>query len=166
MSDAASTFGRRIAVLAVRDALALGATVGLVMADRQVRASGLSGIGPSLLGVLTGFMITLSGFYAHEWGHYLAARAAGATPVPSASPLSVYLFELTEDACTRSQWLTMSMGGYAATILALPIIFAIVDVGALSGRVALVLTGLGVLATFALELPITYRVYRKPHSST
>jgi hypothetical protein len=157
--DGRASHGRRIAVLVARDLLVVALTAGLVIADHLRNQFQNPSV---VLGVVTGFMITVSGFYAHEWGHYLAARWAGASPVPSPSPISVYLFELEEDACTRRQWLTMSLGGYLATIVALPIILAIIDVHALSGQVALVLTGLGVLATFGLELPITYRVYRKP----
>ena len=153
--------GRRIAILASRDVLVVAATVGLVVADASARASHASGVAVALLAVATGVAITLSGFYAHEWGHYLAARAAGATPVPAASPRSIYLFELAEDACTREQWLVMSAGGYAATLAALPLIFSIIDLASLSGRVTALLVSFGVFATLALELPITLRVYRK-----
>jgi len=149
---------RRIAVLAARDVLVVSVAAWLVHLDAVLRPTG----SPMVLAIATGVLITVSGFYAHEWGHYLAARFAGAKPVPSASPLSIYLFELDENACTRRQWLTMSAGGYLATLVALPIILSIIDVHVLSGQVALVLTSLGVLATFGLELPITYRVYRKP----
>lgn len=157
--SAEATYGRRLAILAARDAVVFAGTWWLIRSDAALHES--AGALPLIVAVATGFMITVCGFYAHEWGHYLAGRFAGATPVPSPSPISLYLFELEEDACTRRQWLTMSVGGYAATILALPVILSVIDIGSLSGRVALVLTGLGVLATFALELPITYRVYRK-----
>ena len=149
----------RIRALAVRDVLVVALTIGAVLFDRSLR--GAPGVGPTILAVVTGVLVTVSGFYVHEWGHYLAARFAGATPMPSASPFSIFLFHLDESACTREQWLTMSMGGYVATLIALPIVLAVLDLHVLSGQVGIVLTSLGMIATFALEIPITVRVYRK-----
>lgn len=148
-------------MLALRDVVVLAATIGLMRLDASLRADAATGVLPALVAGATGLAITVCGFYAHEWGHYLAARAAGATPVPSASPISIFLFALGEDACSRRQWLAMSAGGYAASIVGLAVILSVIDLGTLSGRVALGLTSLGVLATFALEMPITLRVYRK-----
>lgn len=158
MDDRASQH-RRIVVLAVRDALVVALTAYGLHLDATLR--GTMGVLPTVVAIVTGVLVLTSGFYVHEWGHYLAARAAGATPVPARSPLSIFLFELDEKACTRTQWLTMSMGGYVASIIGLVIIVAVIDLHALSGQVALGLTSLGVLATFALEIPITLRVYRE-----
>lgn len=144
----------------LRDVLVLASAFGLMALDRTMRAEG--GALAVVVACAAGVLVTVSGFYLHEWGHFLAARAAGASPVPAASPIAIFLFELSEDACTRRQWLAMSLGGYAASIVGLAVILAVVDASALSGRVALGLTSLGVLATFVLEIPITYRVWRKP----
>lgn len=151
---------RRIRVLVVRDVIVVAAAGALLVLDARLRAEGAAGVGPLLVAVLAGALLTLSGFYAHEWGHYLAARWAGATPTPAASPLSVFLFEIGESECSREQWLWMSAGGYVASIVGLAAILGVIDLSVTSGRVAAVLTSLGVLATFVLEIPITVRVYR------
>jgi hypothetical protein len=150
---------RRIVLLAVRDALVVALTAYGLHFDATLH--GTSGVFPTVVAIVTGFLVLTSGFYVHEWGHYLAARAAGARPVPARSSFSIFLFELDEQACTRKQWLTMSFGGYVASIVGLGIIVAVIDLHALSGQVALGLTSLGVLATFVLEIPITLRVYRQ-----
>ncbi|MFO0680925.1 MAG: hypothetical protein U0234_02685 [Sandaracinus sp.] len=151
---------RRIRVLAARDVLVAVAAAALLVLDARLRASAQGGVLPLVVAVLAGALLTLSGFYAHEWGHFLAARWAGATPTPAASPLSVFLFEIGEHECTREQWLWMSAGGYGASIVGLAVILGIIDLSVTSGRVAAILTSLGVLATFVLEIPITMRVYR------
>ena len=151
---------RRIRVLGLRDVIVVLGSAALLVLDARLRSDGASGPAPLVVAVLAGALLTLSGFYAHEWGHYLAARWAGAAPTPAASPWSVFLFEIGESECSREQWLWMSAGGYAASMLGLAVIFGVIDLSVTSGRVAAILTSLGVLATFVLEIPITVRVYR------
>jgi hypothetical protein len=147
--------------LGLRDLAALAAAVTLVLADERARASGSVGGWALALAAATGISTTLSAFHVHEWGHYLAAVLSGARPRPARSLLAVFLFDLEERECTRRQWLWMSAGGYLASIVAFSVILRVVDLSAMSGRVTMVLTGLGLLATFAIEIPITVRVWRR-----
>lgn len=146
--------------LGLRDLCALAVAVALALADARARASGAEGGVALALALATGVTTTLSAFHAHEWGHYLGARLAGAFPRPGRSLATLFLFELEEGECTRSQWLAMSAGGYVASVIALAAIASFVDLGSWSGRITMGLVSLGVLATFLLEIPITVRVYR------
>ena len=58
----------------------------------------------------------------------------------------------------------MSLGGYLASILGLAIIASAVNLDAWSGKLTVVFVGLGVLATFAIEIPITMREWRRRDS--
>jgi hypothetical protein len=147
--------------LGVRDLLVLGLAISLVLVDVRARTAGLDGAPSLALALAAGVAVTLSAFHAHEWGHYLGARLAGARPRPGRTLRTLFLFELDESECSREQWLAMSAGGYVASVIALGVIASIVDLSAWSGRITMVLVGLGVLATFLLEIPITVRVYRR-----
>ena len=148
--------------LVVRDCLALGLAVALTHADsrspRTVDAAAFA------FSFATAAFTTLSAFHGHEWGHYLGARLAGARPRGARSIVSLFLFELQRSECTRRQWLSMSLGGYLASILGLAIIASAVNLDAWSGKLTVVFVGLGVLATFAIEIPITMREWRRRDS--
>lgn len=113
-----------------------------------------------VIGVLTGVLTALTGFLAHEYGHLAASLFTGARVSYPPSPLSTLLFHFDSAQNTRRQFFFMSFGGYVATLIAVALIVALCPLGAWSGRVALGLAGLGTLVTFALEVPITLRVWR------
>ena len=54
----------------------------------------------------------------------------------------------------------MSLGGFAASAIVVPLLFVYLPAGALSTWVALALASAGVLATIVLELPPFFRVLR------
>ena len=115
---------------------------------------------PIWLSVLAGASITVCGFLAHEWGHLLGARLAGAVVRPASSLRSVFLFVFDVERSTPRQFLAMSYGGYVASALALAGLAALLSMDRLSTWVALALTGVGVLVTAVLEIPTTVRVHR------
>jgi hypothetical protein len=144
--------------LAVRDATVAVVTGLLWSADAALRpGGGALAVG---VGVATGLFTALAGFLAHEYGHLAASLAAGARVSYPRSPLSTLLFHFDSAQNDRRQFFAMSFGGYGATLVAVGAIAALAPLDAWSGRVALALAGAGTLVTFALEVPITLRVWR------
>jgi hypothetical protein len=144
--------------LAVRDLLILAATLGLWAADAAVRGTG--GALPIVVAIATGAMTSISGYLAHEWGHLLGARLAKSEVSLPASPWSVFLFRFDTGVNVRSQFLTMSMGGFVASAVVTTLLLSVLPMNALSTWVALFLTALGLIATAILEIPPFWRVYR------
>ncbi len=148
---------RPFARLAARDlALAL-LCAALWVADAQLweRGDGLA----VFVGIATGVMTVLVAFFGHEWGHLTGALLAGATV--HAQPLSSpFLFHFDVARSNRRQFLAMSYGGYAASLLGLVVVAAAVPWDRWSGWTALVLVGAGLLVTAVLETPAHVRVMR------
>jgi small-conductance mechanosensitive channel len=141
-----------------RDLLVVVATAVLWRADAALR--GDAGGVALAVGVVTGLATALVGFLAHEWGHLAGSLASGSVvhfPPGVARPL---LFHFDSAANGRRQFFWMSFGGYLATVLAVGAIVALCPLDALSGRVAAGLGVAGLVVTFALEVPITWRVAR------
>lgn len=146
---------------ALRDLALAALTVGLVLADAHTRAegTGTSALGVAL-GLATGALVVLLGFLAHEWGHLAGSLASGAVVHAPARLASVFLFRFDTGRSSAAQFLAMSAGGYAASVVAMGAILAWADLRAASGLSAVVLAGVGIAVTFALELPTTLRVWR------
>lgn len=151
-----AAFGR----FAVRDAVVVLVTVGLVAWDRALVADGVRDARAVAVGIATGGAFALSSFFAHEWGHWLGAVATGGLVHPPRRLTSFFLFFFDTGRSTRRQFLAMSYGGYAATLGALALLVAWARPDTWSGRTALVLAGLGMAVTAALEIPTTWRVSR------
>jgi hypothetical protein len=149
-------FGR----FAVRDLVLVAVTVSLVELDRALVSANVGGPGALAVGVLTGAAFALSSFLLHEWGHWLGAVGAGALVHPPRSLSSFFLFFFDTGKSDRRQFLAMSYGGYAATLVALALLLAWARLDTWSGRTALVLAGLGMTITAALEVPTTWKVAR------
>ena len=144
--------------LAVRDLLLLAATGLLWLADTRLRGSeeGSS----MVLAMVTGAMTALCGYLVHEWGHLAGARLGGGVVHPADRATSVFLFRFDSDRNDRARFLWMSSGGFAASAVAVVLLLATLPLDATSGRVALGLVVMGVLATFVLEVPVAWRVAR------
>jgi hypothetical protein len=143
---------------ALRDLLLLVATLLLWRADATLRADG--GAVAIAVALLTGALTTAVAYFAHEWGHFAGALLSGSTVYPADSPDEIFLFQFDSDRNERGQFLAMSMGGFAASGVVLALLLAVLPLGTLAGAVALVLSGLGVLATAILEVPAFWRVLR------
>lgn len=110
--------------------------------------------------VAAGVLLTIVGFLVHEWGHLAGSLATNSRvhfPNRVAAPL---LFHFEVEHNDRRQFLWMSYGGYAGSLVGLALIGAVARPEALSGKIALALAGLGTLATFIAEVPTTIRVAR------
>lgn len=143
---------------AVRDAVLVLATGAAMVWDARLLAQG--GGGSIAVGVTAGTLFALSAFFAHEWGHWLGAVATGGVVHAPRKLHSFFLFFFDTGASTRRQFLAMSYGGYAATLVALVVLGGWARIEAWSGRTALVLAGLGMTITAVLEIPTTWRVAR------
>jgi len=144
--------------VAARDLGLLLATLALWAADAHLRGAG--GALAAGTGVAAGLLAGLCAYLAHEWGHLAGARLGGAVVHPPRRMATVFLFNFDSDANGPREFAWMSCGGFAASAAGLALLLAVLPFGALSGRVALVVTVLGVLATAVLELPPFFRVLR------
>jgi hypothetical protein len=141
-----------------RDLAVVALTLAAWRADAALRAD--PGVLPLALGLLTGILTAISGYFVHEWGHLLAARASGAAVEYPKSLTSTFLFFFDVGRSDRRQFLAMSLGGFAASALSVPLLLAALPGGSLSSWTAYLLIVLGVVATVATELPLFFRVLR------
>src|SRR5262245_38294640 len=141
-----------------RDVALVALTLAFWGADTALR--GGPGVLPVLVGVLTGVLTAISGYLVHEWGHLLAARASGSVVHFPERLSSTFLFFFDVGRNDRRQFLAMSLGGFAASAISVPILLALLPAGAIASWVAYVLILLGVVATLATELPPFFRVWR------
>lgn len=110
----------------------------------------------SVAAALTG----LAGFLLHEWGHLAATRYAGGHVHYPDRLLAPLLFHFDCTRNDRRQFLWMSAGGYAASLLGVGLIALLVPLHARSGQLALGVGVLGLVATIVGEVPTTLRVAR------
>lgn len=110
--------------------------------------------------IVTGVATVIAGFLAHEWGHLLGALSRGSTVEFPPRLASVFLFQFDPKKNSREQFLAMSMGGFIASAIVIVLLLALLSFDGLAERVTFILTGLGVLATFVIEIPGAVRVYR------
>lgn len=144
--------------LVLRDATIVVGTIALWLLDAAMR-SGAPSLSRSLVGALAGVMFAVSGFIGHEWGHLIGARSTGSRVHFASTIWTPLLFHFDVRANTRRQFLAMSMGGYAGSVCGLATLAMVADTSALSGKVALALTLIGMAVTFVAEVPTTVRVW-------
>ena len=144
--------------LAFHDLAIMALTVGLWLLDGQMRGS--ESVQAGFVAVLAAIMTALCGYLVHEWGHLFGTWAAGGVAHLAPQLASVFLFKFDSGQNTRKQFAWMAMGGFLASAAAVVFFLFALPLDALSGRVALALVLLGVLATFVLELPPFVRVLR------
>ena len=144
--------------VALRDLGLLGLTLGVWQLEASVRQAG--GAGAMALAGAAGLLAAVCAYLADEWGHLAGARLAGARVHPPERVATLFLFNFDSDRNDHRGFLWMSCGGFLASALGLALLLAVLPLDALSGRVALALALLGVLATALLELPPFFRVAR------
>ncbi len=149
----------RFFAFALRDSLLVAITAGLWLLT--LRTGRPAGLGPIALHLFTGLMTVLCGFFLHEWGHMLAAWAAGsAFELPARFTDSPFLFRFNNVRNNRAQFCLMSLGGFAASIAFVALLLLALPGGLLATWIAQGLTALGVLATLVIEVPGLIRVWR------
>lgn len=107
-----------------------------------------------------GISAAVVGFLLHEWGHLAGALLVGSRVHFPDRVLAPLLFHFDTVRNDRRQFLWMSYGGYAASVVGVVAIVALAPLHRWSGQVALGLAGLGTLVTMIAEIPTTVRVHR------
>lgn len=148
---------KRFWVLLIRDGLLLALCLTLW---HWLPPGKPSGAGPIALHMATGLTTVVIGFLLHEWGHLIGAWISGSAFVLPASPIETpFLFRFNNVRNSRGQFCTMSLGGFASSLLFVAALLALLP-GGLASLIALGLTGLGVLAVLATEVPGLVKVMR------
>ncbi|HZP13461.1 MAG TPA: hypothetical protein VFB36_13660 [Nevskiaceae bacterium] len=115
--------------------------------------------GSAAFNVVVGLMTVVAGYLAHEWGHLIGAWTRGsAVVIPKWT--SPFLFNFDVGRNSRQQFNAMAMGGFVASIVFVVVIAATLPMHLLASKIAATLTAIGVLATFVLEVPTAWRVFR------
>lgn len=144
--------------LALRDTALILATVLLWQLSQKPDAQGFAWYLP--VAILTGLMIPICGFLAHEWGHLFGAWASQAKVHMPQSVFTIFLFDYKPAENSREQFMSVSYGGFIVSGLVVALLLAVLSFDRLADQIALALTVLGVLATFVLEIPPAWRVYK------
>ena len=149
---------RRLFALLVRDVLIVALTVGLWLWTLR---TGPAHDAPAVaLHLLTAVMTTLAGYLVHEWGHLLGAYYGHSVVHLPPTPFAAFLFRFDTGLNTREQFVAMSLGGFISSAFPVALQFALLPWPLLASKVALALVVLGVIATFILEVPSAWQVYR------
>ncbi len=142
-----AVFGR----FALRDLALLSGTV-LAWA-LFARFSVGEGVVANFTGVALGLLAGLCAWFAHEWGHVLAAWAAGSKLRAPKKLISVYLFGFDNKSHSRGQFVAMALGGFAATGLVYAFVHFYLPQDWLATRVFQGLVLVEIMVTVALEVP-------------
>jgi len=116
---------------------------------------GASAFGAALLAALGTVLVA---FLAHEWGHLAGARWRRSVVYPPRSLVSVFVFHFDTERNDARQFVAMSVGGFVVSALVVALLIAVLPLDALSGRIALALVAIGVIATLILEVPAAWKV--------
>ncbi|PTU32583.1 hypothetical protein [Stenotrophobium rhamnosiphilum] len=141
----------------LRDVVVIVATLALWQWSRELDAVHSALAIP--VAILAGASAAVAGFLLHEWGHLLGALIAGSAVEFPSTIRSIFLFKFGEGN-DRRQYLWMSAGGFAASIVVIAVMAVTLSFNAVADWIALALVAAGVLATFILELPPAWRVLR------
>ncbi len=144
--------------LLLRDITIVVVAVGALTISHSLEGSGAIAHWP--VAILAGVLLAVSGYLVHEWGHLLGALASRSVVHLPESVSAVFLFKFDTGLNSSRQFLWMSIGGFIASAIVIALYVAILSLDLLADRIALGLTVLGVLATFVLEVPPAWRVYR------
>lgn len=141
----------------LRDVVVIVATLALWCWSRELDAT--QGALAIPVAILAGASAAVAGFLLHEWGHLLGALAGGSVVEYPSTIRSIFLFKFGESN-GRHQYLWMSGGGFAASIAVIIVLALTLNFHALADWIAIALVVAGVIATFILELPPAWRVFR------
>lgn len=136
----------------IRDGLIVlvSATLWLAFAARSAGSDFVA----DLTGWVCGLLVFACAYLAHEWSHYLGAVAAGARVEVNPNLASGFLFSFGAEGNRLGQFVAMSLAGFAATAIAVVLVYTALPDAWLATRVArggaLFLALLGVV----LELPL------------
>jgi hypothetical protein len=107
-----------------------------------------------LTGVVAGALVGASGFVLHEWGHLLAAFAAGADARPNHHLKTTLMFSYDAEHSSLAQFLVMSVGGFVVTGFFLWLAYGVLPDDWLASRVARGIVLFQASLTVLLEFPL------------
>ncbi|MEL6324197.1 MAG: hypothetical protein AAFQ84_08210 [Pseudomonadota bacterium] len=137
--------------LAIRDASIVAATIVAWLSLGHLSAD--HGWTADAVGAGLGVAAALVAWIAHEWGHLVFGSAVGATFRAPTKIATVYLFGFDNRQNSRTQFITMALGGFAATAIALWCVFNLLPADWMATRVVRGLVLIEALAIVVLELP-------------
>ena len=118
------------------------------------RHSGGAGAVADFTGWVCGLSLAACAYLAHEWSHFLGAKAIGSRVTPGTSLASGFLFSFDAESNSLAQFVVMSLSGFAATAAVVVAFYLFLPDEFLASRVArggaLFLAFLGVV----LEVPL------------
>ncbi|MGB5503712.1 MAG: hypothetical protein WBM75_15030 [Polyangiales bacterium] len=139
---------------AIRDLTILLGTAGLWWLSFSAEADSSLEM---MLSISAGVGAAICAYNLHEWGHLIGAHLTGSVYVPAKRLISPFLFSYDAERNTRSQFLIMSLAGFAATALFVAGYLLWMPQDQQAGRIALrgalILAGL----TVVIEFPIFFR---------
>jgi hypothetical protein len=112
------------------------------------------GMAGDFAGVLAGITIGVCGYLLHEWGHLAGALLAGSTVTAPKSVASGFLFSFDSRANTRGQFLSLSFGGWIASVLVLWFVYAALPGELFASRVARGVVAGNILLIVLIEIPL------------
>lgn len=119
------------------------------------------GLLPVAVHIATALLTVFVGYLLHEWGHLVGAWIAGGTFVlPATVTETLFLFRFDNVRNSRTQFFSMSLGGFASSIVVVAFLFTALPWNLLASWIALSLTAAGVLATLIIEVPEFMGVWR------
>lgn len=142
----------------IRDALIVVASFLLLAWSHRLQDGDADGAVP--IAWIAGVLLSLCGYLVHEWGHLAGCLLSRSVVHFPPTPLAVLLFRYDTGLNDQRQFLAMFFGGFVASVFIVGVYFAMLEWRYLADRIALSLTTLGVLATFVLEIPEGWGVYR------
>jgi fermentation-respiration switch protein FrsA (DUF1100 family) len=105
-------------------------------------------------------LTVLVSYEIHEWGHLGGAVLTGSKVHAPNQLVHQFLFHFDGGANDRRQFVGMSIGGLAASLVALAILLLVLPLATWTAKVILALVGIGIVATFLREVPEAWRVHR------
>lgn len=113
-----------------------------------------------LCSALTVVLTVLASYEVHEWGHLSGALLTGSKVHAPDRLIHQFLFHFDGQRNDRHQFVGMSIGGLAASLLALAVLLLVLPLDTWTARIVLGLVGIGIIATFLREVPEAWRVHR------
>lgn len=143
----------------VRDLVLLGLCVLVwqVNLSEAAAANTFVAVACSLIAVI---LTVLASYEVHEWGHLSGAVLTGSAVHAPNRLIHQFLFHFDGKANDRRQFVGMSIGGLAASLVALAILLLVLPLGTWTAKIIIALVGIGIVATFAREVPEAWRVHR------
>jgi hypothetical protein len=138
--------------LLLRDAGITAAVLSLWWFAWPVTAA--SGPLSDVLGLLLGFGAGVLAYLGHEWGHLLGAFATGAHVRPPAKLGSAFLFSFDSRRNSQTQFVVMSLSGFAVTGVALWVAYGLLPDGDFAVRILRGMVVFSASLTLLLEVPL------------